>query len=197
MRPGGFEPPARGLEDGSCFRRPCGVEGSARQCARQFRLHDVWPWALVGQASKKMHWAIERAWRIRLLAVVICASAFLTASCGGGDTAAPQTTEPTTSVEPDGTDLSAALPKIRDDFELNFSSASWYMPPSTLSIEGSELVAHTDFMPDQEGRALATQLCNALNVNFVLSNLADYGLTGVTVYAQDDPVTSSSGGGTC
>src|SRR5512132_1330399 len=31
----------------------------------------------------------------------------------------------------------------------------------------------------------------------VLSNTASYGLTGVTVYAQDDPVASASGGGTC
>ena len=124
-------------------------------------------------------------------------TALVAASCGG-DEAGPTSTaaQPTTETVSATVDT-AALDAIRQDYELNFSATSWYTPPSTITIEGDELVARTEFLPDEEGRALATQLCNALNANFVLSNLADYGLTGVTVYAQDDPVASASGGGTC
>jgi hypothetical protein len=132
------------------------------------------------------------------LILVLASTLLVTTSCGGDDTAA--TTTPTTTApaaETSAEIASGALEQIRQEFELNFSSTSWYTPPSTLTIEGTELVAHTEFFPDDEGRALAKQLCNALNGNFVLSNLADYGLTGVTVYAQDNPVASASGGGTC
>lgn len=97
-----------------------------------------------------------------------------------------------------------ALPQIREDFELNFGGAgdpalavSWYTPSSTLSIEGSTLVARTDFYPDAEGEALAKQLCNALNGNYVLANTANYGLDAVEVYGQGTRLASASGGGTC
>jgi hypothetical protein len=142
-----------------------------------------------------MRW--PKARRACCLILVSASSLLIATSCGGDDTAATTTPATITGAETSPAVASGALEQIRHDYELNFSSTSWYTPPSTLNIEGSELVARTNFFPDDEGRALATQLCNALNANFVLSNLADYGLTGVTVYAQDDPVASASGGGTC
>jgi hypothetical protein len=121
--------------------------------------------------------------------------------CGSADDSSDVATEaPTTEAvveEEESSVRAGALAEIREDFRLNFAGVSWHTPPERLEIEGTYLVARTDFYPDDEGRGLANQLCNALNANYVLSNTADYGLDGVTVYAQGDPVASASGGGTC
>lgn len=127
------------------------------------------------------------------------AALLVAAGCGGsadGDSSAKTAPEalPTPTPPPAAP---GALNEIREDFALNFSAVSWYTPPDTLEIEGTTLVARTDFYPDGEGRDLGTQLCNALNGNYVLANTAEYGLDGVTVYAGDAPVASAAGGGTC
>jgi hypothetical protein len=140
----------------------------------------------------------------RILSVPVVTVLLLVAGgCGGNssdnpsssDTASEATT--TKSVVEESSVRAGALDEIRADYKLNFTGVSWYTPPGTLKIEGATLVARTGFYPDDEGRELGNQLCNALNGNYVLAKTANYGLDGVTVYAQDDPVASASDRGTC
>jgi hypothetical protein len=132
-----------------------------------------------------------------LIGIVACALAFSASGCGSDESSAEAETTAAEPSEEESLVPAGALDEIREDFALNFTGVSWHTPPETLEIEGSTLVARTDFFPDDEGRELGTNLCNALNANYVLSNTAAYGLAGVTVYAQADPVAHASNGGTC
>ncbi len=124
-----------------------------------------------------------------LLMLVIAIS-----GCGGGDgdgreeagpAQATDTQEATTEPDPAA---AVALAEIRESFELNFSTTSWYTDASNLEIVGGEhLEAHTDWFEDAEGEALALQLCNALNGNYIVAATADYGLDSVTVYGAGEP----------
>ena len=154
-------------------------------------------------ATRKSRHAVERRYALVLSIVALALGIVVLTGCGR-ETEEEATERPATQRPPDPQPDAAeaeSLRRLRDDFVLNFGQpgfrVSWFTPARTLTIEGDTLVARTDFYPDEEGRALANQLCNALNANYVLSNTADYGLDSVAVYAQDEPVASASGGGTC
>ena len=113
-------------------------------------------------------------------------------ACGGddddgGDAVATQATSteeaPAASV-PDPTP--AHLAEIREDYELNFSTTSWYTDPANLEIVGTELHARTDWPADSQGEALALQLCNALTGNYTLAT-AEYALETVEVFGAGEP----------
>lgn len=141
--------------------------------------------------------------------VLLVALSVALSGCGadGSGAEGPEpdaTTTESVETEEAPTASPGALAAIREDFALGFGGAgdpayqvSWYTPPETLSIEGTTLVARTDFFPDEEGQGLGRQLCNGLNANYVLSNTASYGLEGVQVYGNDQILASASGGGTC
>jgi len=113
-------------------------------------------------------------------------------ACGGDDddggdavaTPATSTDEAPTASVPDPT--AANLAEFREDYELNFSTTSWYTDPANLEIVGTELHAKTDWLADSEGEALALQLCNALTGNYTLAT-AEYALETVEVYGAGEP----------
>lgn len=126
--------------------------------------------------------------RLHTAGLIMILAVLVLVGCGG------KATESATTASVDESartlEISQAISELGGggtDFE-----TLWYQSIENVEVHGSSLDIRTSIYPDDEGRAIAKDLCNILNANFVLSNTANYGLETVTVYAQDDPVSYTS-----